>query len=126
LGRPSSFQIIGKDRIMDTFVQPGHQVSVPAPANVTSGQGVLVGSLFGVAGHDALSGADVELALEGVYRMAKATGAAWTVGARLYWDDTAKNLTTTASTNKLVGVATVAAGSADTTGIIRLSSAFTL
>lgn len=111
---------------MKTFIQPGNQVSVPAPADVTSGQGVLVGSLFGVAVHDALSGADVELSLEGVYSMAKATGAAWTVGARLYWDDTAKNLTTTASTNKLAGVAVVAAGSADTTGIIRLSAAFTL
>lgn len=111
---------------MDTFIQPGHQVSVPAPADVASGQGVLVGSLFGVAVHDAQTGADVEVALQGVYRMAKATGAAWTIGARLYWDDTAKNLTTTASTNKLVGVAMAAAGSADTTGLIRLTAAFTL
>lgn len=111
---------------MKSFVQPGNQITVPAPANVTSGAGVLVGSIFGVAAYDALSGADVEIAVEGVYAIAKATGAAWTVGARIYWDDTAKNCTTTASTNKLIGVATAAAASGDTSGKVRLSGAFTL
>lgn len=111
---------------MKNFIQPGHQLSVPAPAAVTSGQGVLVGSLFGVAVHDAASGEPVELALIGVYRLAKATGSAWTVGARLYWDDTAKNVVTTASTNKLIGVAAQAADSAATSGAVLLTAAFTL
>lgn len=111
---------------MKNFIQTGHQVSVPAPAAVSSGQGVLIGSLFGIAVHDAASGAALELSLQGVYRMAKATGAAWTVGARLYWDDTAKNVTTTASTNKLIGVALEAADSAATSGVVRLTGAFTL
>lgn len=111
---------------MKNFVQVGRQVPVIALASVSAGQGVLIGSLFGVAVHDAASGDPLELALEGVYRMAKATGAAWTVGARLYWDDTAKNVTTTASTNKLIGVALEAADSAATSGVLRLSAAFTL
>lgn len=111
---------------MKNFVQVGHQVPVIALASVSAGQGVLIGSLFGVAVHDAASGDPLELSLEGVYRMAKATGAAWTVGARLYWDDTAKNVTTTASTNKLIGVALEAADSAATSGVLRLSAAFTL
>jgi len=111
---------------MKNFVQPGHQLSVPAPADVVAGQGVLVGSLFGVAVHSAASGTDVEVSLRGVYRMTKATGSAWTVGARLYWDDTAKAVTTTVGTNKLIGVAAAAAASADTVGDVLLSAAFTL
>lgn len=111
---------------MKNYVQDGDVLTVPAPADVLSGAGVLVGSLFGVACGNAASGADVEIQTEGVFELPKATGAAWTVGQRLYWDDTAKNLTGTASTNKLVAVAVVAAASGDAVGTVRLSAAFTL
>ena len=111
---------------MKNFVQVGDVISVTAPANVSAGAGVLVGSLFGVAVNTALSGAAVEVATKGVFDLAKATGAAWTQGARLYWDDTAKNVTTTASTNKLIGVAAQAQASGDTVGRVLLSAAFTL
>lgn len=111
---------------MKNFIQPGDVVSVTAPAAVASGAGVLVGSLFGVATHTAANAAAVEIATKGVFTLAKATGQAWTVGARIYWDDTAKNCTTTAGTNKLIGVALAAAASGDTTGTVLLSAAFTL
>ena len=111
---------------MKNYVQAGSQVSVPAPYDVVSGQGVLVGSLFGVAVHAAVSAAPVELTLEGVYDLAKAMGAAWTVGARIYWDDTNKVCTNTAGTNKLIGVALAAAASDATLGRVRLTAAFTL
>ncbi len=110
---------------MRNFVQTGHQVSVPAPVAVSAGQGVLVGSLFGVAVHDADAGAPVEIVVTGVYALAKATGAAWAVGARLYWDDAASAVATTASGNTLIGVALAAADSAATTGQVLLSGAFT-
>lgn len=111
---------------MKNYVQAGDVLTVTAPANVLSGAGVLVGSLFGVACGDALSGAEVEIKTKGVFDLAKATGAAWTVGQRLYWDDTAKNLTGTASTNKLVAVAVAAAASGDVVGRATLTAAFTL
>lgn len=113
---------------MKTFVQPGDVVSVTAPANVNAGAGVLVGSLFGLAVNTALSGAAVEIALRGVFDVLKAGSQAWAVGARVYWDDTAKNFTTTASTNKLVGIAMAAVGSGagETTGRVLLTGAFTL
>lgn len=111
---------------MKTFVQPGDILPITAPADVASGVGVLVGSLFGVTVHSALSGAQVEVATRGVHTLAKATGAAWTQGARIYWDDTNKNCTTTAASNKLIGVAAAAAASGDTTGRVFLTAAFTL
>lgn len=113
---------------MKNWVQPGDQVTVAAPYNVSAGGGALVGSLFGIAVNDALSGADVELATTGVFDMTKVGSQAWTVGARIYWDDSAKAATTTASTNKLIGVAMTAVGSGagETVGRVRLSGAFTI
>lgn len=106
---------------MKTYIQPGETISVPAPANVLAGAGVLVGSLFGVAVTTALSGADVEIAIEGVYDLPKTAAQAWTVGQLLYWSGTA--VTNVASTNKLIGVAARAQLSADTVGRVRLNGA---
>lgn len=111
---------------MKNFVQHGSTLSVLAPYAVASGAGVLIGSLFGIACGDAADGAEVEIQTDGVFDLPKATGAAWTVGQRLYWDDTAKNLTGTASTNKLVAIAVQAAASGDAVGRARLTAAFTL
>lgn len=44
----------------------------------------------------------------------KATGEAWAVGAAIYWDDTAKKFTTTATDNTLCGYALETALAADT------------
>lgn len=109
---------------MKNFLMEGRTITLPAPYPVTSGQALQVGSIVGVASADAATGADVETVLEGVFTLAKATGAAWTVGAIIYWDNTAKNCTTTASTNKLIGVATAAAASGDTVGNVRLNAAY--
>lgn len=111
---------------MKNYVQPGNTITVNAPADVLSGAGVLVGSIFGVASYDALSGQQVEIAVVGVFDMAKVSAQAWTAGARIYWDDTAKNCTTTASTNKLIGVAVADAANPSAVGRVRLSGAFTL
>lgn len=113
---------------MKNFVQNGRQVSVTAPYAVAAGAGVLVGSLFGVAVHAAAINDPVEIVTEGVYNLVKAGSQAWTQGARIYWDDSAKNCTTTAGSNKLIGVAMAAVGSGagETLGQVRLSGAFTL
>lgn len=105
---------------MRNYVQSGNIVTLAAPAGgVKSGGGVLVGALFGVAAYDADEGVEVETQLVGVFDMPKATGAV-AAGAKLYWDSTAKNLTTTASGNKLVGAALLAAGSGEATVRVRL------
>jgi len=111
---------------MKNFVHPGEYVPVAAPYDVASGAGALVGSIFGVATVGVLSGATVELALTGVFDLKKTSAQAWTVGARIYWDDTNKECTTTASTHKLIGVAVAVADNPSATGRVRLSSAFTL
>lgn len=105
---------------MKNFVKPGDVLTLVAPYNVTSGGGMLVGSIFGVATETALSSASVETALRGVFDLAKTTGEAWTQGAVLYWNDTTKAVTTTVSTNKRIGYAAQAQASGDAIGRIYL------
>jgi predicted RecA/RadA family phage recombinase len=119
---------------MKNLVQTGDVITLNAPyALATGGLGFLVGSLFAVSLSGAASGAAVEGAVNGVFDLAKATGQAWTQGARIYWDDAAKNCTTTVATNKLIGVAVPVTGSTglglaagDTVGRVKLTAAFTL
>jgi predicted RecA/RadA family phage recombinase len=110
------------------FIAPGERLVVTAPYALLSGQGALVGSIFGVAEHDALIGTDVTLVLEGIWELVKAPSQAWTTGVRVYWDDAAKVATTTVATNKLIGVAAaaVAGGAGDTLGNVLLTKAFTI
>jgi predicted RecA/RadA family phage recombinase len=110
---------------MKNFVAEGKTLTLTAPYALTSGQGVLVGSIFGVATGDAAISTEVEAITEGVFTLTKATGAAWTVGALIYWDNAARNCTTTVATNKLIGTAIAAAASGDTVGNVRLNSAYT-
>ncbi len=111
---------------MKNYVQPGATLTLTAPYAVTSGDGLLVGSIFGVAAADAANGATVEAALTGVFDLTKIGSQAWTVGAKIYWDDTNKRCTTVATDNTLIGVAVeaVAGGAGDTIGRMRLNGNF--
>lgn len=109
---------------MKNFIQPGGTLTLTAPYAVTSGQGALVGAIFGVAVKDTANAVAGEFVTEGVFSLTKATGAAWTVGALLYWDNTNRNVTTTSSGNTKIGVATAAADSAATVGNVRLNGAW--
>ncbi len=111
---------------MKNYVQPGATVTLTAPYAVTSGDGLLVGAIFGVAAGDAAIGATIEAALTGVFDLTKIGSQAWTVGAKIYWDDTNKRCTTVATDNTLIGVAleAVAGGAGDTIGRVRLNGSF--
>jgi predicted RecA/RadA family phage recombinase len=102
---------------MRNYVQPGNSLAlaVPYAGGILSGQGVLVGALFGVAAVDAAQNAIIEAATQGVFDITKEPALAITAGARVFWDNTNRRLTTTATGNFQVGLATVAALAADTT-----------
>ena len=109
---------------MKNFIQEGITLTLAAPYAVVSGDGLLVGSIFGVATGDAANGAEVEAITRGVFSLKKTSAQAWTVGALIYWDNTAKECTTTVSTNKLIGVAVAAAVNPSSTGLVRLNGGF--
>ncbi len=107
---------------MKNFIQPGHTVTFAAPYDRSSGQGALIGTIFGVAQNDVLSGVDCPFCVEGVFELVKVGSQAWTEGAKIYWDNTNKYCTTTAMSNTLIGVCTKAVGSGagETLGRVRL------
>ena len=88
-----------------------------------SGAGVLVGAIFGIATTDADAGAAVNIAVEGVFELNKATGAAIDQGAKVYWDVAGSQCVATGGAGKaLIGVATEAAGSSAATVRVRLDA----
>jgi predicted RecA/RadA family phage recombinase len=107
---------------MKNFIQDGNVLTLTAPYDRTAGQGALVGSLFGIAATDVLSGAVGEFAVVGVFSHAKTASQAWTAGAKIYWDNTNKVMTNVATSNTHVGhaVEAVAGGASDTIGKVRL------
>lgn len=108
---------------MKNYVQPGENITLAAPYDVDAGDGALVGSIFGVAQETVLSGADVVLVRRGVFELAKTSAQAWTVGAKIYWDNSAKVCTTVSTSNTLIGAAAAAAANPSATGTVLLDGA---
>lgn len=108
---------------MKNFVQNGEILDLTAPYDVASGGGFLVGSIVAIAQAAATSGKPVQGVRRGVFTHAKTSAQAWTVGAKIYWDDTNKVFTTAASGNTLCGVAAEAAANPSATGTVLLDGA---
>lgn len=112
---------------MQNYIQNGHVITVAAPTGgATSGEGLIVGNIFGIAAYSAAEGDPLELATTGVYKLSKATTAALTVGARVAWDNTAKNINVPGAGRFPVGVATEAAGNGITSIAVRLDGVGTV
>lgn len=110
---------------MRNFVREGTTITVLAGQNYTSGDGVIVGSIFGIAATTVLTGQQVEICVEGVFALPKAAGALaqavpvyWTVGA-------GPGLGTVAAAGTMkIGVVTDAALSGDPAVNVRLNESF--
>lgn len=108
---------------MKNYVQEGDYIEVVLPYARLSGEGVLVGALFGVCVVDGASGASINIHTEGVYDLTAATGASTdaVVGAKAYWDNTNKRITPVSTSNSYVGVFMAAKATADAVARIRLN-----
>lgn len=109
---------------MNNFLQPGMVITFTAAGDLSSGDGVQIGQLFGVVTKDVLSGAEGEMQIVGVFTLPKDTGTAWAPGDLLYWDGT--EVDTVATGNLLIGSATVIEAMGDTEGAVRLNGTATL
>jgi predicted RecA/RadA family phage recombinase len=105
---------------MKNFVQEGDTISLVAPYTVTPGQGALVGALFGVAHSDVANGAAGDFKTQGVFDLTKEPALAISQGVRVFWDNTNRRVTTTATSNFCIGWAIAAALAADATVRVKL------
>lgn len=95
------------------FVSDGLLIDHTPGSAVAAGEVVVQGDLVAVAPSPIAAGETRSLCVRGVFDCAKSTGVAYTVGQLLYWDNTNKVVTATATGNKLLGKVVVAAASAD-------------
>lgn len=71
---------------MKNFKREGCTFEFIAQADVASGDGVMVGKLFGVSNFSVKAGEKGVASREGVYNLPKTNAQAWTQGDVLYWD----------------------------------------
>ena len=79
------------------------------------GRGVLVGRRCGGAAADGAKNAIIGAATQGVSNIPREPALGITAGARVFWDNTNRRITTTATGNFQVGIASLTALAADTT-----------
>lgn len=105
---------------MKTLRTSGDVLTIIAPSGgVVSGTGYLIGTMFGVAESTQAAGELFAFRIKGKVKLPKAASQAWAICVKVYWDDTAKNVTTTSSGNSLIGAAAeVATSAASGDGII--------
>lgn len=108
---------------MLNYKKSGDVITLTAPRALVSGDGMIVGSFFGVATHDAAINTPVEAYIKGVIELPKATPLVISQGDPVYWDNTAFKINKTSS-NTLVGVAETAAASSATVVRVRLNSGY--
>lgn len=111
---------------MQNFIQNGHIVRLITPVGgIASGDGVIVGSIFGFAAYSSVEGDPLELATSGAYQLPKASAAVLTVGTRVSWDDNAKQVNAPGTGRFPVGVAVEVAGNGVTSVVVRLDGVAT-
>jgi predicted RecA/RadA family phage recombinase len=86
---------------------------------------VLVGNLFGAAATTAAEGESVEIATVGIYELPNLASTVIAAGARVAWDDTAKQVVLPGTGMVPIGIATIAAGNGVATVRVRLDGVAT-
>lgn len=92
---------------------------------MTSGDGVVIGALFGVASKTAAAGETVTIATTGVFDLPKLASAVIAAGDPVAWDDTAKQINVPGTGRYPIGTAIEAAGNSTTTVRVRLDGVAT-
>lgn len=108
------------------ILDEGLQIPVVLTAAQSSGDLVLLGSLFGIALTSGAIGDTIAILLGCRCTLKKSTSAstAITQGAHVYWDSTNKWATGTSSGNTLIGVAGKTSVDADATQVVLLNKSY--
>jgi len=94
---------------MTNFIVEGDTFNVASNTPLVSGAVVLMGDIVGVATGNTSPAGLYTVSVCGVYELPKKSADTPAQGAKLYWDATNSELTTTSSSHKLAGYAYEAA-----------------
>jgi len=106
------------------YIQAGNNLTIPAPANVSSGMPVLAGEIKGIAAGSATSGNPVDVVTAGVFTLSKVGADDVALGDAIYWDAGEELATIDDDTgnNPKLGCAVEAAAASTGTVKVRLSA----
>lgn len=108
---------------MRNKITEGKMITYAHTAAVVSGQAVKIGNLLGVAATDGAANETVEYAISDVYELPKTSADVVAIGALVYWNAAAGEITTVATGNLEAGRAYAAAGAGATKVQVLLNSA---
>ncbi len=101
-------------------------ITVAAPAGgVASGDGVVIGALFGIASTTAAAGETVTIATTGVFDLPKLASSVIAAGDKVSWDNAAKQVNVPGPGRYPIGIAVEAAGNGATIVRVRLDGVAT-
>ncbi|MDR1142080.1 MAG: DUF2190 family protein, partial [Planctomycetaceae bacterium] len=86
------------------YIHEGQAIDYTPTEDVPAGTVVILGALVGITKLDIPANTLGAIHTRGVYEIEKATGAV-EIGDKIYWAAGTKNVTTTATSNTLIGVA---------------------
>ena len=107
---------------MKNYVQDGKTISFTPTADVVSGQVVLLGAMLAVSVGEIEANASGTGVTEGVFELPKKSTDVLAAGALVYWDNTAKEITSLATGNTLAGKAWAAAANPSTTMWVKINA----
>ena len=98
-------------------------MTLTAPYARSSGEGALVGALFGVAVADVANGEEGVFCTEGIFTLTKATGngTGGSQGAKAYWVAASKSVSAASSGNTLIGCFAATCADGDATANVRIN-----
>ena len=104
---------------MSNFEQPGDVVTVIHAAVISVDDLIIIDNLVGIAQNNAAIGADIEMALVGVFKI-PTENVAFTLGEAVWINVANKTVTSTDTGTKFVGIVLEARGAGTTPVSVRL------
>ncbi|MEG1799841.1 MAG: DUF2190 family protein [Synergistaceae bacterium] len=96
---------------MKNYVSKGEVIKATLSSAVTSGSAVLIGDTLAIACGTYGANEAGEYLISGIVTVPATSTDTFTVGGKVYWDDTNKKITTTSTSNKQAGIYIAANGS---------------
>lgn len=85
------------------YISQGKVIKAVVAADVSSGSGVVVGDLFGVATANIAADAEGVILISGIVTLPAKSTDTFTAGGKIYWDATEGYVTTTSDSNTFAG-----------------------
>ena len=104
------------------YIAKGQHFDYTASAAVASGDVVLMGDMVGVSLRALAAGETGPVRTDGVFSVPKLSTDVMAQGAQVYWDNTGKRMTLTATSNAKGGKAYAAAGAGAATLLVKLNA----